>query len=410
MKSNNFSAFFLLVLLAAGCGGGGGSNRSSDSGDSGDGVVDPAANVLAITVPEDQLYPNKPTVSVTVCEPDTSNCQTIGNILLDTGSYGLRIFKQAVPSTVSLPAVLVGSSPLAECVAYLDGSANWGPVRRADVTLSGETASDIPIQIIDTTYFSSAIPVECRSPNVTLDPAPEAAHYNGILGVGLFAEDCGHGCSASADNGMYFVCDESGCRGIAVPFASQVQNPVAHLGRNNNGVIVKMSNIRTGGAQTASGSLILGIDTQTNNSSSGVRMYPTNIYGDFTTLFNGTFFDESFIDSGSNGLFFSAPASLLTPCSGLDEDWYCPPVSLSSPQRLEATNYGDNNATDGPFSFFIGNATRLFNTSNSAFSELGGPAFGSGFDWGLPFFYGRSVFVGIDGTSSTLGTGPYWAY
>jgi hypothetical protein len=37
------------------------------------------------------------------------------------------------------------------------------------------------------------------------------------------------------------------------------------------------------------------------------------------------------------------------------------------------------------------------------------------FDWGLPLFYGRSVFTAIDGASTltstgSIVTGPYWAY
>lgn len=403
MRSNKIPALILLGALMAGCGGGG-SSSSSNPG------TPAESNVLAITVPDTPLYPNKPTVSVTVCEPGTTNCQTVGNILLDTGSYGLRIFRQA-SATVSLPPVLVGSSPLAECVSYLDGSANWGPIRRADVKLGGEIAAGVPIQIIDAAYFSGVIPPQCTAPNVSgLDASPTEAGYNGILGVGLFAEDCGHGCALSANNGIYFTCSGSACTGIAVPLASQVHNPVARLSENNNGVIVQMASIPVGGARTASGKLILGIGTRANNTASGVTTYPTTPFGDFTTVFNGTTLEESFIDSGSNGLFFPAPASLLPPCASPDSSWYCPPVTLQSPLQLQAVNFGNNNQTGGPVLFSIGRATTLFSTSNSAFSELGGPAFGSGFDWGFPFFYGRSVFVGIEGTSSNLGTGPYWAY
>src|SRR4051794_14396704 len=46
-------------------------------------------------------YQNEPCVSVTICEPGTSNCQTIPNVLLDTGSYGLRLFSCSVGLTLS---------------------------------------------------------------------------------------------------------------------------------------------------------------------------------------------------------------------------------------------------------------------------------------------------------------------
>jgi Protein of unknown function (DUF3443) len=49
--------------------------------------------------------------------------------------------------------------------------------------------------------------------------------------------------------------------------------------------------------------------------------------------------------------------------------------------------------------------------SNAVFPTLAGPGLGSGeFAWGLPFFLGRTVFVGLDGRSSPLGRGPFVAH
>lgn len=407
MKSNNNLLFYLVLLLLAACGGSGGGTTSSAPSSVGTGGSTPSANVLAITV-NDPTYPNKPTVSVTVCTPGTSNCQTINNILLDTGSYGLRIFKQTL-LTVSLPQVIVGSSPLAECIGYMDGIGDWGPVQTADVVLGGETAANIPIQVIDATYFANAIPTTCKPPNViSLDQSPNTAGFNGILGVGLFASDCGPGCTSSANNGVYYVCNGSTCTGTRVPLTSQVQNPVAHLNQDNNGIIVQMPSVTPGGLQSVNGQLILGIGTQANNTPSGVRVFPADNNGEFTTIFNGSTLTNSFIDSGSNGLFFGAPASLLAICASPNQDWYCP----QSTQSLSAINSGDTGSPSILASFQIGNANNLFSSvSKSAFSELGGTApAGSGFDWGLPFFFGRSIYVGLEGTGSSLGSGPFWAY
>jgi hypothetical protein len=195
-----------------------------------------------------------------------------------------------------------------------------------------------------------------------------------------------------------------------VPLASQVQNPVALLKQDNNGIIVRLPSVPLGGVPSVTGQLILGIGTESNNSPSGVTAYPADSIGEFTTEFNGASLSNSFIDSGSNGLFFNAPESLLPLCSSssLYQGWYC----VQPTQTLNATTTGASGSPSGSVSFQIGDATNLFsNASNSVFVELGGPApEGSGFDWGLPFFFGRSVCIGIEGTSSSLGSGPYWAY
>ena len=356
------------------------------------------ANVLAITVNgslcSSGSYLNKPCVSVTVCKPGTSTCQTVTDILLDTGSNGLRIFKQAL--NVSLPQVTVASGSLAECIQYGDGSSDWGPIQMANVVLGGEPGVQVPIQVIDATFGTR--PRAC----LNADTKPSDAGFNGILGVGLLAQDCGAACVSSAI--WYYACTGSTCSGSTAPLTSQVQNPVALLPRDNNGVLVQLPGVSLGGVPSVNGSLILGIGTQSNNTPGAVTAYPANSSGEFTTTFNGTSFATSFIDSGSNGLFFSAPSSLLPDCVA-NPGFYCPPTTTS----LSAINTGAFGSPSGTVPFQIGNLDSLNSSGNRVFSEVGGSG-GGGFDWGLPFFLGRNVFVGIDGKGSSLGSGPYWAY
>ncbi len=346
-------------------------------------------------------YPNKPCVSVTVCAPGTSTCQTISDILLDTGSYGLRIFKQAL--TV-LPPPAAGA--LAECAQFGDGSSVWGAVQTASVILGNEPAIQVPIQVIDVSFGATTLPAVCR--NAYQNPA--AAGFAGILGVGLFTRDCGQTCANSPNNGKYFTCNGTNCSGTTVPLAAQIQNPVALLPQDNNGVIVQLPGVPAGGTPSLSGSLILGIGTQANNTPlSFVTAYSANQSAQFSTRFSGQNY-ASFLDTGSNGLFFTPPAliSILTcPGSSGSVSWFCP----ASPLDFTATNTAASGSPAGVVTFRIDNVTNLTsNTANHVFAEIGG-TYPVSFDWGLPFFFGKSVYVGFEGkTSATLGTGPYWAY
>src|SRR5208282_3118236 len=77
-----------------------------------------------------------------------------------------------------------------------------------------------------------------------------------------------------------------------------------------------------------------------------------------------------------------------------------------------ATNTGANNAT-GTVTFEIDSADSLFATGDFAFATLAAPSSAAtdctsntttdgrcAFDWGMPFFYGKTVFTSIDCPSS----------
>ncbi len=369
------------------------------------GVLPPANNVLPVTVngslctpATSSNYPNKACVSVTVCSHGTSTCQTIPDILLDTGSYGLRVFGSVLNVPLNQVAAPDGKL-LAECVLYGDGSSDWGPVQLADVVLGGETAANVPIQVIDQLFATP--PSACDGPLADKSPTQTpGAGFNGILGVGLFVHDCGPTCANSVGNGMYYSCSGStsglsSCSTSTAPLTSQVQNPVSLLPVDNNGVILSLPSVDAAGVASASGSLVLGIGTQSNNQPWAVATYGADGNADFITVFNGTTYTNAFIDSGSNGFYFP---SAIQNCAG----WYCP----SSLQNLIATTRGASGTPSADVSFTIANVSA---SANSVFNDLG--AYSAGvFDWGLPFFFGRDVYFGIGGTSSPVGTGPYWAY
>ena len=346
-------------------------------------------------------YINGLFTSVVVCVPGSSNCQTIGGILVDTGSEGLRLLNTALTLTLPQQAA-TGGAPLVECAQFEDGF-TWGPVQTADVKLSGETANAIPIQVIGETQFPT-IPQACTSSGTAEDTLADLG-ANGILGVGNFREDCGPACVSvgSSNPGFYFACPSSGCAITAVSLSNQLQNPVSSFTADNNGLMIQLPTVAAGGATTIGGTVMFGIGTQSNNALGSAKVFTTDASGNVTTVFNSQSYSNSFIDSGSNGLFFLDAATTGIPVCSDAKDFYCPNSRLSLSATIRGTN-GANSAVN----FSVGNADQLSGRF-TAFSELAGPSPG-GFDWGLPFFFGRTVFVAIEGQSAPGGVAPYIAF
>ncbi|MBW0448863.1 DUF3443 domain-containing protein [bacterium M00.F.Ca.ET.228.01.1.1] len=429
------AATVVLVSALAACGGGGGdsggststsgstggSTSGSTSGSSSSSslpasptqqpIAATAANTVAITVGHGVTgVINIPTISVTVCVPNTSTCQTIDNIQVDTGSFGLRIANSALNSTMQaglVPSTSTTGGQLAECATFADGY-TWGTVRTATVTIGGETTTaPVPLQIIGDKDASTTPTSGCGSGSAENTPSDLGA--NGIIGIGTALYDCGATCanaSTAATYSNYFSCPNgTACTRATVPLASQVANPVAKFPVDNNGVIVQMPPIGNNGAASATGTLVFGIGTQSNNGLGSAQTLTTDAYGDLTnSVFNGSTI-TAFLDSGSNGYFFND--SSLTLCGSNFSGFYCP----STPQTRSITLVGANSVKTTA-NIGIMSASTLFNSGNNyAFNDLAGQLGGlAAFDLGLPFFYGRHVYHGFDLRPNGGTQAPFVAY
>jgi hypothetical protein len=396
----------MLCVLAISCGGSG-----DELGSSGTGTTLSGSNVATAVVDGGPTNDSVNTlfVSVTVCVPgSTSNCQTINNVEVDTASYGLRILSSVL--TVSLPVQTVSSgASLLECTNFVQGY-SWGPVALATVQIAGESAASVPVQVIGDPNFTN-VPDDCTAIGNAVDTVSEFG-ANAILGVGPFVQDCGSGCAAAAVPTTYYTCSgTSDCVATAVPLSMQVQNPVSSFTTDNNGVIVQLPSVPAAGAATLSGYLVFGIDTESNNASnaSGTETVLTvDDQDDLTVTFDGHTLSQSFIDSGTNGIYFNDSSLPVCTETGLTE-FYCPSATTS----FDATLTGNNGLT-ASVQFSIANTQSLFNNNPTftAFADLGGtyPDSTPSFDLGLPFYYGRRVATAIEGYTTTVGTGPYFAF
>jgi hypothetical protein len=468
-----------LVILA-GCGGsgtttnpGGGGGGSGGGGGGGTQVIATPGppNVEALVVDQGPTALTTPAVNtafvtVTVCIPTTTTCQTIEHIEVDTGASGLRILADATTTNptgsfnLALPAVADPSNPsnhLAECMQFADGF-SWGSVNRADVKLpvSGKTATNVIVQVIGAVSAgdpSTANPTCLPPPPINanacggLENTVPCFGANGIVGVGPFVNDCNSvgtcdppspptitsgGVTFPANSATYFSCTAAtppSCAEVpagTVTTQLQLPNPVVLFAADNNGVIIELPAVGTNGAPAPlNGSLVFGIGTESNNAlgsatklpmcygsgGAGCTLGSTELFGTVTATLNGNTYVQSYLDSGSNANFF--PTQSIPSCSAPNAGFLCPTSTTSENATLTGTD-GTTAAAD----FSIANADSLFqqnNAMNFAFSNLAGSNYSSTLPnntlaLGLSFFYSRNVFTGFEDLSTDPATAPYFAY
>ncbi len=362
---------------------------------------------------------NLPYVTVTVCAPGSvTACATIDHVFLDTGSIGLRLMRSTVESLGLPQQAGAGGTRVFECYPFVVGAV-WGPLAQADVRIGGERAAAVPVQLIDDlSPAQAAVPADCdAAAGGQMLQSVGALSAKGVLGVGMLRHDCGLTCQ-TGDYGagivLYWNCGAAGCAPTALVPESQVQNPVTFFEVNNNGTVLALPALPELGAAVARGRLVFGIGTQSNNQiPPTAALYtvdpdPASVdYLYLGTTVGGVRYPVSYIDSGSNGLFFDDPA-LSTACTGAGSGgWYCP--AAKAERSAQVTGANGNTAT---VAFSIVSADRLFATSNVAFANLGGAAGAANsgaFVWGLPFFYGRSVFTSVWGQALSP-NGPWYAF
>jgi hypothetical protein len=167
--------------------------------------------------------------------------------------------------------------------------------------------------------------------------------------------------------------------------------------------------VNANGDAQIQGELIFGLSTQSDNMlpAIGLTVLGADANGDFSAAYNGSStMLPALIDSGTDSYAFNDP-TIAVCASGAFVGYYCPAVA---PLSLFAVNTGSGaNNGSSTVNFAIADPNS-FVPGAAAFTELGGGGGSTSFTWGMPFFYGRQVYIGFDQRSAATYAGPFYAY
>ena len=339
---------------------------------------------------------NSPCVTVKICSSkDESNCTEIKDILLDSGSSGLRIFKERLRG-LQLPNYYKNNQPVYECMQFIDGNQLWGSVNTAHIIFDGGVREhNLNVQVID--QDDSNLHSFCKS-SIS---SPAAYGYNGVLGVSPLIND----------KGIYYQCSNNKCVQTDIAPLKGVANPIRFLDKDNNGIMIELPDIPESGCGNATGYAVFGVNTASDNimesqvtkfkiaTSPVVPLYIKAIYG-------GEEY-HAYLDTGSNTISLD---NGNTPVCTINSMFYCPLLTQNNIITLTGVDGGSTQN----YSLSIANAGTLFTSGNTAFNNLASIPYSSllshFIDLGLPFFYGKKVYIGFESEPLNSESDMYWAF
>lgn len=385
------------------------SNGMATSSNSSSAMQDAPVNTVPVVVrasPRANDY-NRPFISVTLCIPSTTTCQVIDNVLVDTGSTGFRVLGNILNPALKLPQVADSTGMSAgECMLFGISSvpgkaqqASWGAVRKADLKIAGMTAQSLSIEVINDASLPG-IPNGCSN---AADRQTVDFGFNGILGVRGLDADCGAVCvNAVPAVPRYYRCVTDGCTAASLPLDAQVRNPVALFGPGyDNGTAIVLPPLDGVSNVPLQGTLTFGIGTRTNNQLGNAKIFRTDSAGYVATTYGGAR-AQAMLDTGTPQILFHDD-DIQRCTSSFTTSVYCPASATQITAIIESA--------DGVRDTVGVSIVPL--PSNMPFQAASFGRYvdaGSRIVWGLPFYFGRTVFTAISGKDTPAGPGPYIAY
>ena len=215
----------------------------------------------------------------------------------------------------------------------------------------------------------------------------------------------------------YYICPTGqSCQSTTIATNYQAVNPVAAFtSSDNNGAVITLGSVPANGAASATGIMYFGIGTQSNNGLGSAALYALDQYAFIPTVtYNGIAYTSpnstNVFDTGSNALYVSDASTLsslgISDCAQgtAGEGFYC--VSGGGTATLSNIALaGYSGVGSGTVSLNIADATTLLSANptfavyNNIGADGGTSPSNDSFDFGLPFFLGKTIFIGIAGTT-----------